>query len=227
MRIAIRYSRSGPAKYVSHLDMQRAIGRAVRRAHIHACYSHGFNPHLQMSFASPLSVGYETKSDYIELEVEEDQDVRKAEESLRAVMPPGIAVRGVYRIPDGFGKLMSRCRSASYEVTFTLESDNQTDYSRVRNELERLKECNTFLATDKKGREKDIMPLIYELSWRDGKAHMCVANASSATLNPAVVAGVLLEKAGVNGTADICRTECFAEGPEGPAPFADLFAPPG
>jgi radical SAM-linked protein len=49
--------------------MQRAFGRALRRADIDVEYSKGFNPHIIMSFASPLSVGYATEADYLELSV--------------------------------------------------------------------------------------------------------------------------------------------------------------
>lgn len=228
MRIAIRYSRSGPAKYVSHLDMQRAVGRAVRRAHLHACYSHGFNPHLQMSFASPLSVGYETRSDYIELEVEDDQNTAAALEALRASAPPGISFEGVYRIPDGFGKLMARSDSASYDVRFTLASDARNDYCRLEETLEHLKARTSYLATDKKGREKDIVPLIHELSWKDGTtASMRIANSSSASLNPAVVADALLRESGLDGTYSVTRTECYASSPSGAVPFSQLFQTPG
>lgn len=223
MRIAVRYGRSGPAKYVSHLDMQRSIGRAVRRAHIHACYSQGFNPHLQMSFASPLSVGYETRSDYVELEVGEDQLPEDALAALRDAAPPGIEFRNVYRIPEKFGKLMARCDSASYEVRFTLATETETDYYLLQNALEKLKASNTYSAVDKKGREKDIKPLIRDLTWNGRTAFMHIANASSGSLNPAVVADALLRDAGLDGTYEVCRMECFALGPEGPASFADLF----
>lgn len=225
MRIAVRYSRNGPARYVSHLDMQRAIGRAVRRARLHACYSQGFNPHLKMSFASPLSVGYETKSDYLELEVADDQNLDEALRALQAAAPPGIGFEGVYRIPDGFGKLMARCHSAAYDVRFILETPTQNGYRRLEESLEHLKSCTSCLATDKKGRQKDIRPLIYDLSWLGDTAHMQVANSSGASLNPQVVADMLLDASGCTGSYAVTRTECFASAPDGTASFVALFSP--
>ena len=223
MRIAVRYGRRGPAKYVSHLDMQRTIGRAIRRARLHACYSHGFNPHLQMSFASPLSVGYETDADYIELEVESDQSIEEALGALTAAAPPGIVFRNVYRIPDGFGKLMARCDSASYEVRFKLASDAESDYHVLQNTLGHLQESTSYTAADKKGRIRDIRPMIRELTWSDRSAFMRLANSSSASLNPAVVADALLAESGLSGTYDVRRTECYALGPNGPTPFSVLL----
>lgn len=221
MRIAIRYARSGPATYISHLDMQRAIGRAIRRAHVPSCYSHGFNPHLQMSFASPLSVGYATNSDYVELEVEDGTAPEHVRVALDAAFPPHMEVRGVYAVPDGFGKLMARNDSAEYTVEFGLESPEESD--KIDMFVRSLSERDSWTAVDRKGRQRDLLDLVESIEWKDGTLRMRVANASGRSLNPAVVADAMLDELGLDRPYRVCREECYARGPNGPRPFHELF----
>ena len=63
----LRYEKTENVKYVSHLDFVRMFGRALRRAHLPIAYSEGFNPHPLLTFALPLSVGYTSECEIIEL----------------------------------------------------------------------------------------------------------------------------------------------------------------
>ena len=57
MRIIYRFGKLGRLRYISHLDLQRFMMRALRRTDLPVSYSQGFNPHPQMSFASALALG--------------------------------------------------------------------------------------------------------------------------------------------------------------------------
>jgi radical SAM-linked protein len=46
-------------KFLSHLDLARALDRAVRRAKVPVAYSAGFHPHAEISFGPPLPLGAE------------------------------------------------------------------------------------------------------------------------------------------------------------------------
>ncbi len=46
-------------KFLSHLDLARALDRAVRRAKLPVAYSAGFHPHAEISFGPPLPLGAE------------------------------------------------------------------------------------------------------------------------------------------------------------------------
>lgn len=45
-------------RHIGHLDIQRAVQRALRRSMLPVAYSNGFNPHILLTFASALSTGY-------------------------------------------------------------------------------------------------------------------------------------------------------------------------
>ena len=54
------YTKTGRAKYISHLDVTRCFQRALQRAGLSVWYTEGFNPHSYLTFTLPLSLGYES-----------------------------------------------------------------------------------------------------------------------------------------------------------------------
>ena len=71
MKLRVKFTKHGIVRYIGHLDMQRYFQRVNRRAGIKVVYSEGFSPHQKMSFAMPLSVGYESDSEYFYMEFSE------------------------------------------------------------------------------------------------------------------------------------------------------------
>ncbi len=62
------FSKTGRAKYISHLDLMRTFQRAFARAGISIKHTEGFNPHPFVSIALPLSVGYSSQCEILEFE---------------------------------------------------------------------------------------------------------------------------------------------------------------
>ena len=86
------FEKNGPAAYLSHLDLMKALQRSFVRAGIPVKYSQGFNPHIEMSIVVPLSTGYETRCDLCDLDLVVDELPENFVESLNAVMPWGMKV---------------------------------------------------------------------------------------------------------------------------------------
>ena len=49
------------ASYISLLDMQRVMQRELKRSGLPVWHTLGFNPHIYMTFACPLSLGQESR----------------------------------------------------------------------------------------------------------------------------------------------------------------------
>lgn len=93
--IRVWLKKTGNAKYISHLDLNRAMTRAVRRAHIPLWYTEGFNPHPYITFALPLSLGQESEAEPMDIRIEGDMENREIKERLASVMPDGIEITEV------------------------------------------------------------------------------------------------------------------------------------
>lgn len=88
--VRIIFSKTGRAKYVSHLDLMRTMTRALRRAAIPLWYTEGFNRHPYLTFAAPLSLGYEGLRESMDIRLEEDMDYGVLVDQLNAVLPMGM-----------------------------------------------------------------------------------------------------------------------------------------
>ena len=67
-RYVVKFYKEGVLRYISHLDLLRLFKRSFKRVDIKLQYSQGFNPHPKMSFAQPLSLGYDSRGEYLEIE---------------------------------------------------------------------------------------------------------------------------------------------------------------
>ena len=69
MKIRVKFTKSGPIRFIGHLDVMRFFQKALRRADIDVRYSEGFSPHQIMSFAAPLGLGDTSECEYMDIEV--------------------------------------------------------------------------------------------------------------------------------------------------------------
>ncbi len=99
-RILIKYSKTGPAVCLSHLETVKVFVRAVRRANLPVAYSRGFNPSPRISFDRPLPTGIESSCEYAELLLIKDMDIKEVKRALNSVLPEGIEIKGVSRLKD-------------------------------------------------------------------------------------------------------------------------------
>ncbi len=100
MQAVVQFSKTGSARYVSHLDTLRMMQRAFRRAGWPLAYSQGYHPHPQMSFALALPVGAEAQADLMQVELTGEPDLNMLKDKLAAAMPPGFAVSGLCPMQD-------------------------------------------------------------------------------------------------------------------------------
>ena len=68
MKIRIKFEKTGPVRFVGHLDFQRTFQKILKKSSLEPVYTSGFNPHIVLSFAVPLGVGEETLGDYADVE---------------------------------------------------------------------------------------------------------------------------------------------------------------
>lgn len=67
MRYVIKFTKGENIKFIGHLDLMRTIQRIIKRSGLPVEYSKGFNPHMSLSIAQPLSVGVYSDGEYLDL----------------------------------------------------------------------------------------------------------------------------------------------------------------
>ncbi len=197
-RYVFKFYKLGNMRFISHLDLQRVFTRAMRRANIGLIYSLGYNPHPKISIVQPLSLGFETDSDYFEIETAEEKVIDEMLSAINDALPSGIKFFDGRVLPLTGKTLSSIVEFAKYEVFLPLEHTESIN--------ERLKEfCEQNIITvnkrDKKTQKtilKDIKSFIRTMELEsvapDGIIlHMILRSASNESLNPLNLAEALCE----------------------------------
>ena len=125
--VRLRFSKEGRLKYISHLDINRAMARAFMRADIPLWYTEGFNPHPYMSFSLPLSLGVESLCESVDIRLTEDISYDEIKRRMNSVLPKGIRVLDVY---DDF-KDCSEIAFSDYVFKFEFK-DNQAAFEKIK-----------------------------------------------------------------------------------------------
>lgn len=94
--VRLRFSKQGRLKYISHLDINRAMSRAFKRAEIPLWYTEGFNPHPYMSFSLPLSLGVESLCESVDIRIVGSITNDEIKNRINSVLPEGLKVLDVY-----------------------------------------------------------------------------------------------------------------------------------
>ena len=90
--IRIFFSKTGRVKYTSHLDTMRAMTRAFSRSGLPFWKTQGFNPHMYMTFALPIALGYEGLCESIDARLTEETPFEEVVKRLQDVVPPGFEI---------------------------------------------------------------------------------------------------------------------------------------
>lgn len=121
LTIRISFEKRAEAAYISLLDLQRVFQRILKRSGLPVYYTQGFNPHIYLSFASPLSLGQESLCESCEVKTaEENPDLSAWKETLQPFMPRGILIRSVAPVQEK----SSEIGFADYTITLPLSAED-------------------------------------------------------------------------------------------------------
>lgn len=108
------FTKTGRARYISHLDLMRTFQRAFARAKIPIKHTEGFNPHPFVSIALPLSVGFSSQCEILEFGLLEGTSYEEVPDRLTAAMPEGIVIHQCYPAE----RKLKELRYVNYIMTF-------------------------------------------------------------------------------------------------------------
>lgn len=219
MRLGVKFSRHGMARFVSHLDMQRMFSRAIRRSGIPAAFTQGFNPHITLSFASAMPVGLETEGDYLEFGLGAEIAPEECQSRLAAAVPQGIGIVKAGLLPEGERKLMAALRWAEYSFSDKKQEDVLLRQIYAIMEME---SCTALKTRKGKSREIDIRPLIRSVQAEDG-LRLVLALSGEQSLSPKLLLEKLSQLSGEAFSPDITRTELYTEREGRLLPLEGLF----
>lgn len=130
-RLRLTFTKEGAARYISHLDLARALERALNRAGLPVAYTQGFNRRPRLSLAAALPLGYTSAAEMADIWLTEMIEPGAFLEQLRRSMPPGIGASAVVEVPLLSPSIQQRMSASVYEVRFLDPVDEDKVASRV------------------------------------------------------------------------------------------------
>jgi radical SAM-linked protein len=200
----LQVAKLGGARFLSHLDVLRALLRSMRRAGLPLALSQGFNPQPKVAFAGALALGPESEAEFVDLELAEAMPVVDVASRLARAMPPGFILRQAALAPRR-GKAL-----ASYEAVCRYEArplggdaagaagDGAAGQSErivaLGREARRLLDSPSLPVSRRSGKQVELRPLLVTLGVGAG-----------ATGEPLVVAELLTGPGGTGRPDDLLR----------------------
>ena len=180
----IIFKKSEEIKYISHLDLMRTFNRMLARAEIPVKYSEGFNPHVILNFALPLSVGMTSERDFAEIALSSPMDNSEIRKRLINSAPGGIIITDVTDDTEPSFKDV-------FKAEFLLKvycNKNSEDFLKYFS----LEEILTEKKTKKGIKEVDIKPMILSYDVKDSAENyveikLLLMAGNTVNLNPSLV----------------------------------------
>lgn len=217
-RYVAKFSKGKGIKFISHLDLMRTMERAIRRAGIPITYSKGFNPHMELSFATPLGVGTWSKGEYMDFKLDYEIGGVDIIKSINAALPADIRFISVKQADERHPSLMTMVDAALYEITLVCLDEACITHEQIENFM-----GNTKIEVLKEGKNGsriiDIKPMIYNIELLEKKSSAAVistitAAGSKSNLNPEVLVMGMKKYIGCAETLeirDICKIDTYVK----------------
>ena len=115
-RYRATFEKGEEVKYLSHLDLTRALPRAFRRAKIRIGYSLGYHPMPLIQYGPALGVGTAGYNELIDFDSPDELEEREFLDRINSVSPPGLRFKSLLRRPAGSQSLIKEINRAEYSV---------------------------------------------------------------------------------------------------------------
>lgn len=163
VRIRAQLAKGPEARFISHLDLVRALERALRRTGLPVAYSEGFNPHPKIAFASALPLGATSEAEYFDVIFAAPVLPRQFELALNEQLPLGLRVVEAREVPLRGPALMAAIDVSFWEVTFPAPPGGRAVVAEAIERLLRQGACVRVHQAKHGERAIDILPLIDQI----------------------------------------------------------------
>ncbi|WP_195262791.1 TIGR03936 family radical SAM-associated protein [Clostridium sp. 1001275B_160808_H3] len=195
MRYVIKFTKESSVKFISHLDLMRTIQRVIRRADLPMEYSKGFNPHMALSIAQPLSVGVYSDAEYMDIVLVEELEEKEIIDRLNAKTASGIKFLNARKVITKEGeKKLPQTMALVDAARFTIKmlcSDSNVVESKIE-ELINKSEWTTIKKSKKGEKEVNLKTMIKEMKhWINNDElilNILISSGSREHLSPDLVA---------------------------------------
>lgn len=158
-RLRFRFSKFGPTRYISHLDLARTLERALNRARLPVAYTQGFNRRPRLQFAAALPLGFTSEAELGDVWLLEIVEPAAAHAQMMSRMAPGILIHEVWEVPLEAPAM----QAVTVETTFDAFLPPDVDSAGLQERVEALLAAES-LPRERRDKRYDLRPLVHDLS---------------------------------------------------------------
>jgi radical SAM family uncharacterized protein/radical SAM-linked protein len=115
-RFRLRFSKTGPAALLGHLDLIRELPRVIRRAGVRTQYTRGFHPKPDMTFSPALSLGVASLGEYLDVRLSGAPESAELVARLNRVASDGLSFSSAARLGPMDPRVTAIIDGADYVV---------------------------------------------------------------------------------------------------------------
>lgn len=208
------FTKDGACKYISHLDTNRVMLRAIGKSRLNIWHTEGFHQHAYITFALPLSLGFASTCESMDFRLlDNNTDMSVIPDMLNACLPAGIRVTSCaepkYKPAD--------IDSASYEIHIEPMNKDDISFEELCDKLDQFLEQPEIIVEKKtkKGKKQiDLKEYILDYSTDFSETVRLILRlpaGSTLNINPSLLIGAFADFCGVELYADMTRTGIYTK----------------
>ena len=207
--VRIWFKKDDECRYISHLDLNRCVLRALHKSKIPVWHTEGFNPHPFATFPLPLSLGFRGINECMDIRLVDEISDEKLIADFNACMPAGVRAFSVTE------PIMKAGKIAYARFNIKISSDDMNS-RKVYEELTKLlssKEIMIEKRTKSGIKTVDLKKSIktYELKEKFDFAELDIVLSAGSTdnANPNLIITALEKQTEKSFYADITRIDLY------------------
>lgn len=118
LRLRVCYRKTGRLRFLSHLEVCRALERGVRRAGLPVAYTQGFSPKVKLAFGPALPVGFGGMREYVDIWLQRHLPPAEVEARLTPCLHPELGVQEAGFVAPKDRSLAATVAVAAYRVEY-------------------------------------------------------------------------------------------------------------
>ena len=170
----IWHSKMGGSAYLSQLELQAVLERALRRAGLPLSFSQGFHPLPLLSFGRALPVGVESRAEWFALTLHQALAPEEVAARLNPLLPPGMSVLRVDAVDKS--RRTEQAEAEAFSLVLPTVEENAAAV-RCFTDFAALASFPHTRQTKNGPRSADLRPLLRQ--WKAGSAGLADARAEA------------------------------------------------
>ena len=195
VRYLIKYTKDSEIKFIAHLDLMRTLHKIIKRSELPIEYSKGFNPHMAVSIAQPLSVGVHSRGEYMDVVLNEELEEEFIRLKMNENTPRGIKILDVVKVIPVEGKKQSQAMAIidAAKYTIKLKCTNEEKVREILQDICKSPEWNIVKKSKSGEKMVNIKSLIHEFEYEVRNSELIVTVLNACGSRESLSAGLIAD----------------------------------